>query len=50
MTINGDVVKFSAVNLAPRTPVTVRAGVDVPTPPQASLPWPSTWTASLASR
>ena len=45
--INGDTVTFSAVNLAPRTPVTVRAGVDVPTPPQASLPWPSAWDRIL---
>src|SRR4029077_18360529 len=34
-------------NLAPRTPVTVRAGVSVPTPPQSTLPWPSTWDRIL---
>src|ERR1700754_377304 len=45
--INGDSVRFSAVNLAPRTPVTVRAGVDVPTPQQATLPWPSAWDRIL---
>jgi hypothetical protein len=27
--------------------VTVRAGVDAPTPPQISLPWPSTWDRIL---
>ncbi|HEY0808205.1 MAG TPA: DUF2207 domain-containing protein, partial [Pseudonocardiaceae bacterium] len=45
--INRDTVTFSAINLAPRTPVTVRAGVDVPTPPQITLPWPSTWDRIL---
>ena len=46
-TIDGDTVTFSVINLAPRTPVTVRAGVDVPTPPQITLPWPSTWDRIL---
>ena len=35
------------MDLPPRTPVTVRAGVDVPTPPQHSLPWPYTWDRVL---
>ena len=47
VTISGDTVTFSATNLPPRTPVTVRAGVDVPTPPQISLPWPYTWDRIL---
>ena len=31
----------------PRTPVTVRAGVDVPTPPRAELPWSYKWDRVL---
>ena len=50
LTVSGNTVQLSAANLAPRTPVTVRAGVDVPTPPQVSLPWPYTGTGSSASR
>uniref|UniRef100_UPI0028A606E5 DUF2207 domain-containing protein n=1 Tax=Mycolicibacterium sp. TaxID=2320850 RepID=UPI0028A606E5 len=32
LTVDGDTIRVSASNLAPATPVTVRAGVDVPTP------------------
>ena len=39
--------RLSATYLPPRTPVTVRAGVDVPTPPRISLPWPYTWDRIL---
>ena len=46
-TIEGDTVTLAATNLAPRTPVTVRAGVDMPTPPRISLPWPYTWDRVL---
>ena len=34
LTVSGNKVELSARYLRPRTPVTVRAGVDVPTPPQ----------------
>ena len=47
LTIEGNTVTLAATNLAPRTPVTVRAGVDVPTPPRISLPWPYTWDRVL---
>src|SRR4051812_26892576 len=36
VTVTGNGIQISAANLAPRTPVTVRAGVDVPTPPRIS--------------
>ena len=36
-----------ATHLAPRTPVTVRAGVDVPTPQREELLWPYTWDRIL---
>ncbi|OBC00749.1 hypothetical protein A5784_19795, partial [Mycobacterium sp. 852013-50091_SCH5140682] len=47
LTTSGDTVRLSAVNLDPRVPVTLRAGVDVPTPPQPTLPWPYTWDQVL---
>jgi hypothetical protein len=47
LTVSGDTVELSAENLPPRTPVTVRAGVDVPTPPRLSLPWPYPWDRIL---
>jgi uncharacterized membrane protein YgcG len=47
VTVDGHTVEMSAMNLQPHTPVTVRAGVDVPTPPQVSLPWPYTWDRIL---
>lgn len=40
-------VRLSAQNLAPRTPVTVRADVDVPAPPRAELPWSYKWDRVL---
>ncbi|OBB10602.1 hypothetical protein A5761_27905, partial [Mycolicibacterium setense] len=39
----GNTMRFGATDLEPHTPVTVRAGVDVATPPQVGLPWPYTW-------
>ncbi|WP_099251501.1 DUF2207 domain-containing protein, partial [Mycobacterium sp. shizuoka-1] len=45
--VSGDTVHLSASNLEPRTPVTVRAGVDVPTPPRAELPWTYRWDRIL---
>ena len=39
LTASGNRVKLSAIDLQPHTPVTVRAGVDVPTPPRQTLPW-----------
>ena len=47
LAVTGNTVKLSALDLPPRTPVTLRAGVDVPTPPQVSLPWPYTWDRIL---
>ena len=47
VTVSGNKVDLWALNLQPQTPVTVRAGVDVPTPPQVSLPWPYTWDRIL---
>jgi uncharacterized membrane protein YgcG len=41
LTASGNRIKLSAINLEPRTSVTVRAGVDVPTPPRETLPWSS---------
>ncbi|MDT5326269.1 MAG: hypothetical protein QOF25_3421, partial [Mycobacterium sp.] len=47
LTVDGNTVEFSAGGLAPRTPVTLRAGVDVPTPPRISLPWSYSWDRIL---
>ncbi|HZN79258.1 MAG TPA: DUF2207 domain-containing protein [Mycobacterium sp.] len=47
LTVSGNTVKLSTDYLLPRTPVTVRAGVDVPTPAQTSVPWPYTWDRIL---
>jgi Predicted membrane protein (DUF2207) len=47
LTTAGDTVTFSASDLSPRTPATVRVGVDVPTPPQTVLPWSYTWDRIL---
>ncbi|PRC43068.1 DUF2207 domain-containing protein, partial [Mycobacterium sp. ITM-2017-0098] len=47
LAVDGNRVRISADNLPPRTPVTVRAGVDVPTPDQVTLPWPYTWDRVL---
>ena len=40
LTITGNKVQLSTDYLGSRTPVTLRAGVDVPTPPREELPWP----------
>ena len=47
LAVSGNKVELSARYLPPRTPVTVRAGVDVPTPPRSELPWPYTWDRIL---
>ena len=47
LTVDGNTVRLTATDLKPRTPVTLRAGVDVPTPPRISLPWPYTWDRIL---
>ena len=49
LTITGNTVTLSAQDLGSRTPVTVRASVDVPTPPRAELPWPYTWDRILGT-
>ncbi|WP_166909589.1 DUF2207 domain-containing protein, partial [Mycobacterium sp. DL440] len=43
----GNTVRLTATDLEPHTPVTLRAGVDVATPPQTTLPWPYTWDRIL---
>ncbi|OBB48387.1 DUF2207 domain-containing protein, partial [Mycobacterium sp. 852002-51961_SCH5331710] len=47
LTTTGHRVTFSARNLPPRTPVTVRASVDVPAPPRVELPWSYKWDRVL---
>ncbi|MDT5018532.1 MAG: hypothetical protein QOD39_4692, partial [Mycobacterium sp.] len=47
LAISGNKVELTAEHLAARTPVTVRASVDVRTPPRAELPWPYTWDRIL---
>ncbi|TXI41974.1 MAG: DUF2207 domain-containing protein, partial [Mycobacterium sp.] len=47
LTVSGDTVRLSATDLMPRTPVTLRAGVEVPTPPRAELPWSVRWDGVL---
>ncbi len=47
LTVSGNRVEASATNLPPRTPVTLRAGVDVPTPPRAEVPWSFAWDRVL---
>lgn len=47
LTVDGDTVRLSATALAPRTPVTVRAAVDVATPPRTELPWSYRWDRVL---
>lgn len=49
LNINGNQIRLRSRDIDPRTPVTVRAGVDVPTPPQMTLPWPSTWYRILGN-
>ncbi|WP_111509070.1 DUF2207 domain-containing protein, partial [Mycobacterium kyogaense] len=44
---SGDTVVATASQLPPRTPVTLRAGVDVQTPLRSTLPWPYTWDRIL---
>ncbi|ORA03752.1 DUF2207 domain-containing protein, partial [Mycolicibacterium bacteremicum] len=43
----GRTVTLSAQDLPPRTPVTVRAGLDMPTPPRAEVPWNQHWDRVL---
>jgi hypothetical protein len=37
--VAGNTLRVSATDLLPHTPVTVRVGVDVPTPSRATVPW-----------
>ena len=46
-TVTGNKVELSASYLPPRTPVTLRAGVDVPTPDRSEVLWPYTWDRIL---
>ncbi|MGD9514851.1 DUF2207 domain-containing protein, partial [Mycolicibacterium sp.] len=47
LTVDGNRVQLTAESLPPRTPVTLRVGVDVPTPPRAEVLWPHTWDRVL---
>ena len=47
LTIEGATVRLSATDLAPRTPITLRAAVDITTPPRAELPWSLRWDPVL---
>ena len=47
LAINGSTVTLGVTDLQPQTPVTLRAGVDIPTPPRAELPWPVRWDGVL---
>ncbi|MEI6466168.1 MAG: DUF2207 domain-containing protein, partial [Verrucomicrobiota bacterium] len=47
LTIAGNTVILTATDLAPRTPVTLRAGVDVATPARAEVPWSLRWDPVL---
>ncbi|MFY9921550.1 MAG: DUF2207 domain-containing protein, partial [Mycobacterium sp.] len=49
LTITGNKVTLSTSYLGSRTPVTVRAGVDVATPPRDELLWPYTWDRILGT-
>ena len=49
LAITGNKVELSTSYLGSRTPVTLRAGVDVPTPARDELLWPYTWDRILGS-
>ncbi|MBU3706065.1 MAG: DUF2207 domain-containing protein, partial [Mycobacterium sp.] len=40
LAVTGQTVRLAATGLPPRTPVTVRADIDVPTPARTGVPWP----------
>ncbi|TCI99913.1 DUF2207 domain-containing protein [Aeromicrobium sp. IC_218] len=45
--VDGSTVTLTTGALEPRTPVTLRADLDVPAPDRGSLPWSVTWDYSL---
>ena len=47
LTVSGNRIALSADYLGSHTPVTLRAGVDVPTPATEKLLWPNTWDRIL---
>src|SRR5205823_5687029 len=47
LTVDGHTVEFTATKLEPRTPITLRAGVDLATPPRPGLSWDYTWDRIL---
>ncbi|ORA70836.1 hypothetical protein BST26_10045, partial [Mycolicibacterium insubricum] len=49
LSITGHTLTVEATALRPHTPVTVRAGVDVPTPERLVLPWGQRWDAILGT-
>ena len=49
LTVTGDRIQLAPTNLAPRTPVTMRAGVEVLTPSRDLLPWSYKWDPILGN-
>ncbi|PEG38272.1 hypothetical protein CQY20_13925, partial [Mycolicibacterium agri] len=49
LTVSGNKIDLSKSYLGSRTPVTLRAGVDVPTPPRQEVWWPYTWDRIFGS-
>ena len=49
MRIDGRTVEVTARAVPPRTPLSVRIGVDVATPPRPTVPWSQKWDAVLGS-
>ncbi|MBU3751758.1 MAG: DUF2207 domain-containing protein, partial [Mycobacterium sp.] len=47
LSVDGNTIRVAAAGLPPGTPVTVRAGTEVPTPPRATLPWSARWDPVL---
>jgi uncharacterized membrane protein YgcG len=47
VTVDGNTVNLAIGAMAPHTPVSLRTGLDVPTPDRASVPWPVAFDGSL---
>ncbi|HMY09022.1 MAG TPA: DUF2207 domain-containing protein, partial [Marmoricola sp.] len=48
-TVQGNTLSVTTGQLQPNTPVTVKAGLDMPTPDRVSMPWPMAWERALGS-
>ncbi|HZQ31069.1 MAG TPA: DUF2207 domain-containing protein, partial [Mycobacterium sp.] len=48
-TIDGNRIDMSFSGLPARTPVSLRAGVNIATPPRHEMPWPYTWDRILGT-